>query len=423
MDLKSFSDFNKIVIIDDIESEGRKVQEALEKVQISSLFIRAERSKLPKEPFGGVRMVFMDLEMIQGVSARAVAAHAFQYLSRVVQPKSYYVLVFWSSFLQGQVKDELLDILEKNPDMKPCVPPIPLSKTKALLKDGSYSPYKINTMLRKGITKASAHTVFFNWSNIVDQSIAQFLIDFLGDGNKRDATTRMHALASSYAGASYEADIPKNAFLALNDVLKGVIDAEITKKDFSDVAAYLHRRPRKKLDRKEIANFNYSLMINPNVDQVGPGCVYKVESSFGRGLVRRGGGAISVAINVTPLCDAAQNKNKFNYFIYGLLAPDGCEVHDYGYIYGIDNPFMYKGKTYRLAINLKSLSSELSQSSAPTTTEKRIESSSGNEVEVVSQTPLLAQTDKIIFKLRDPIVLDIQHKLSSHISRPGHTFL
>ena len=96
---------------------------------------------------------------------------------------------------------------------------------------------------------------------------------------------------------------------------------------------------------------------------------------------------------------APQQKNAFNYFIYGLLVPRGVETGKGYYVCDLlNNYFQYNGDPVKLVLNLKT------------------------SFTFCGDGDTLSQNE-ILFKLRDSIVIDIQHKIAGYNSRPGHILL
>jgi len=62
MNIDNFKETSKIIIIDDTEADGLRIQKALNKKWVASVFYHIEEEDdLPDLPIENVRLVFMDL--------------------------------------------------------------------------------------------------------------------------------------------------------------------------------------------------------------------------------------------------------------------------------------------------------------------------------------------------------------------------
>ena len=115
--------------------------------------------------------------------------------------------------------------------------------------------------------------------------------------------------------------------------------------------------------------------------------------------------AISVIVEVSPLCDFIQNKMKLSRVVKGFLCPIRVQINgrvidvyeklrkhtNFLYITPI---IEYEEKIYRLVIDFRYFSAK-------------------NELDSAT----------CIFRLRKEILIDVQTKLSGHVSRPGVLFI
>ena len=164
------------------------------------------------------------------------------------------------------------------------------------------------------------------------------------------------------------------------------------------------------LDKEEKAKINTELMINPD-EALGSGCVYEeTQGELSEYLSRLlkshksdgNNSCKAIKLDVTPVCDNAQKKNIFYYFVHGIIAPEHRKAKKHPYIYEFQHPFMYEGEMVKLVFNLRLFQTILK----PKTKE----------------APIGAE-NLVLFKLRDNIVFDIQQKIAGHNTRMGHTLL
>ncbi len=116
---------------------------------------------------------------------------------------------------------------------------------------------------------------------------------------------------------------------------------------------------------------------------------------------------IPIAIEVTPLCNAAQKNAAHAYFLNGVLYPESYlnlgtkkEVtinrNKKPHCYTLEKSFWDSthSEPFKLSFNLKLFHSTISDK--------------------------YTSLDK---KIRDNLVIDLQHQISGYIARPGHVLL
>lgn len=422
MNIEELSNFNRVIIIDNNKEDGVAIQNALKEKNISSLFICAgDRDSLPRKPFSNVRLVFLDLELILTSNDVSKASMAIRWLSSVIKENSFYVLVIWSGHIGSPLQLEFMSLLNNRFNaIHPCISPIALTKASCKKRNGDYSCNKITQQVKKGFKKISNYDLFIRWENIVEDSISEFLSDILSNENQRKLSEKVHALANAYAGKKYREDISKSALLTITDALKGLIDININKEDFIKNNRKIYKKVSV-LDNNKVAVLNTKLFLNPD-NSIGVGCVLDSPSSkqyTGNLLKKKSADCIDIAVNITPICDIAQGKNAFNYYVHGLLALETDIVRKAGYIYEFKNIFRYKNKNYKIVLNLKALET-VKKTSAEF--EKR-ETLTGEQIKVKVQKNPLELRNNILIKLKDSIVIDFQHRIAAYNSRPGHVLL
>jgi hypothetical protein len=429
MKLADLSSFTRVVIVDNDEDDGLGIRSALDVNHIPSLFIHAEgRGALPKEPFPNVRLVFLDLNMIPVAASneRAIATYALTFLSKVVGDHNFYILILWSSHIGQSLETVFLDMINEDrfSNIRPVVPPIPITKSECKKADNKYSVQKMNRFIKEGIETVSNYALLTRWEIAIDQVMSQFLSSLLSDQDQVNISKKLHALAEAYAGTGYKKNISRHALLALNDALKGSIDGEINSQDYSKNNSKIDPSPGV-LSVDDMAEINEKLILNPEVS-VGPGCVLKAVSQKRMGTLFTASsarGITNVHVNVTPICDVAQDKNEFSYYVDGVItAHDDKKIKRADYVYAFKNSFMYNGQNVIIVLNLKTFHSvEKKPRTRPTY--RKMKDREGNSVDVLVPANKVETEANVMFKLRDNVVTDFQHKIAAYNARPGHILL
>lgn len=428
MDLKDISDLNRVAIIDNDDDDGKSLQKALQAKQIGSVFLKVDGiTGLPAHPFPNISLVFLDLDLLSTLANdRDKASRAVACLSKVVAPRSFYVLVIWSTHTTSGLETEFRDIL-KDTDITPCVLPISIAKGDCKKAGGGYSFAKINTNIKKQFNALKAQSLFFKWETIVSAQMSNFTNDLVKNDDQRGLSKKIHALAEAYAGNTYSQSLTKNALFTLNDALKGSLDAAIANSD--DLEKYDKKVYKKvaKVSVEQKAQVNSHLMIDPH-KRLGSGCVFECSLScdLHPTTTKRVRNKKKIILDLTPLCDAAQRKNILNHYVHALLLPSEKIKLLYDkpeFVYVFRNQFNIDSKSYYLVINLKSLEGAVKRKNPGTDETTMMQTAAGEDVEVVRKALHTDSVSNILVKFRDPVILDIQQKVSSYMSRFGHSYL
>ena len=424
MNLNELAEFNRIIIIDDNQKEGESIREALSTERVPSLFIHYKNERvLPSEPFPNVRLVFLDLDMLPGVATRRPKArHALKVLSQIVGSHSFYVLIIWSMHVGDRLERDFKEIINDKQFtyMRPIVDPIPLIKP----VEKKFPIDRIKESIAEYLAKIPNFGLLMQWEATVEKSKSRFINGIFANDNQYAISQKLHALAESYAGKEYENNVAQYALLALSEALRGSINTGVVSKDYSSYNLNIDSGISP-LAELHVAKLNSELMLNPELTP-GPGCVYLAEESiatkyFEKLLKEKNKeGCRCIKVDVTPLCDSAQKKNVFTYFIYGILVPRGqIKVKSEGYIFGLHNYyFLHEGKSVNLILNLMTLETIPKTDDGAMRGKKR----GGNSC-AGAATQCVTHINEPLFRLKDSIVVDIQHRIAGHNSRPGHILL
>jgi hypothetical protein len=406
MDLKSLSELNRVVIIDNDEDQGFAISKALNKEGVASFFYQfngvGNLGDVPKCP--NARLVFLDLgldPLLGTGNDTEKATLALTCLSRVVEPSSFYILVVWSAQLDtlGLEFNRLLQ--ERGKDFYPCIPPIVIDKNDCADPSSSngYLSSVINKKLNEGLRGAEKFGLFTLWERKISGVTSSFLRDLISSEETAETISgKINAL--SFAQAGEGSNNPSlHALLTLNDSFKGTIDTALVSEDYSIHNAAVNTDSR--CDVIAMSNINTTLTVNPNkAGPIGPGCVIKVkEDLLANGLIR-GDQRTSVIIDITALCDVAQGNNEFHHFVHGVLLPSGNN-NDSGKqkVFKLNGTFSLDDDRWRLFINLASVIAKTKDE--------------------VAAMP----SEDIWFRLRDNAVIELQQRIASYNSRPGRVIL
>jgi len=422
MELSDFSDFTRVIIIDDKEDEGRKIQEALEKANVSSLFCHVVSNRsLNKKLCKNARIVFLDLIFSDsGSSNAAQAGNAISKLSKIIGKTGFYILVLWSSHTTEDVAIVFRQQLERQNFFAKPHTILTLQKNNFKTARGNYNINAIIEKINEQLLSNPSLKIFLEWEKLANNSISEIAGNVVGQKNGDILAKTVNSLSGAYAGNCRSEDNPKNALMAFNEIFQDTLSRQIICNDFGNLHTQIGTEVLD-ADDVERAKLNTCLMFTPDTS-IGPGSIFKIKQAkaekkqFIAQILDQQNEAvlkdaykkiIPIAIEVTPLCNAAQNNGKNSYFLNGLMHP-AFFTNDKGikreitvsrdkkpHCYMINKGFLNdNGETFKLSFNLKLFHSNKSD-----------------------QYILIGK------KLRDSLVIDLQHQVSSYISRPGHVLL
>ena len=420
MKLSNFSDFARVVIIDDREDEGNGIKEALETIQIPSLFYHVTSNRsLEDKLCKNIRLVFLDLIFSDSRSPNAAqnAGNAISKLSKVVGETGFYILVMWSSHTTEDVATAFQAQMARQTDFAKPYTILALQKTDFKTATGKYKIKPIIRKINEQLALSPSLQVFSDWERLTTNSISDLAGSIAGQKTHDELSKTINSLSEAYAGKGKPKDAPQNALMAFNEIFRGTVSQQIMSNGFGNLYKKIGTGT---LDDSERAKLNASLMFTPDTN-IGPGSIFKIkglgknkkkfisaildqdETALGAAY----GKIIPIAIEVTPLCNAAQKNAKHTYFLNGLLHPEfypnaagpkeiTINKNKKPHCYTLEKSFWDNdnGETFRLSFNLKLFHSTLSDK--------------------------YVSMDK---KIRDNLVIDLQHQISGYISRPGHVLL
>src|SRR3989338_9996432 len=149
MKLSNFSDFARVIIIDDKKDEGNGIKEALETIHVPSLFYHVTSNRnLKNKLCKNIRLVFLDLVFSDSRSTNAAqnAGNAISKLSRIVGKTGFYILVIWSSHTTEAVATAFRQQIERQTDFAKPYTILDLQKTDFKTAAGKY---KIKSIIKK----------------------------------------------------------------------------------------------------------------------------------------------------------------------------------------------------------------------------------------------------------------------------------
>ncbi len=314
MDINKFIDYNKIIIIDDNSEEWSRMKSALESKYISSCFFHIDGSNIEIPKFNNIRLVFLDLNYPQSnpMSGSSMnASIALSYLSKFITSNSFYILVIWSSHTTESIKDAFLTQLNRQNEIAKPYIHIELDKNEYTNIEAIIQ--WINDKL--SISDISLSQIFFDWENKVCQWITDTMSNILSNKANNDISKLLNSMAEAYSWWNHpNLNTIKNSLLTFNSVLEDSISKLVLSSNY-DV---YHQLTDWSLDIDEKSKINSFLMFSRDVSR-WPWSIFKTASSIidKNRLVNfpSDPSIIDIAIDISTLCDVANNKQLF-YYLY-----------------------------------------------------------------------------------------------------------
>lgn len=404
------SNSGRIVILDDQYDEAKPLIEVLGKNSTPYLYFTGSLEHLPETPIGGIRFVFLDIELygMGGQNNKTKASTITAILKRLLGPNNGpYVIIFWSKH-----KEVIGQILEncKKLNISPTLY-LDLNKSECIKKNKTYNLTKITDKISKKLATTRAFQLYVEWENIVNSTckehVHQFsnLVDNAADWSQKTAHL-FHALYKTYVDKNElpnDSDKFKCAAHLLNrsyfDLLENSTSSSLTLPDnFKMVGGPVSEVTHAKL--------NTNLFLSSlNLIENQPGSIKLIKNDtllndltnfmFVAGKLPTVSN-LCVSI-ITPECDIAQNKLFKHRIVYGVMYEnDDSKLHDRGKnsLFEILN-FHYKNKVYKIVFLLQSIST--------------------------AQDDIISKPS--IFCLKRDLLFDLQSKAANHVNRLGNYML
>lgn len=417
----------RIAIVDDKLEQALPLMRVFSKNNIPYTFYKGtDMEFLPQKPENDIRILFLDLNLFEGRDNKPkdIQSSLYSVIKRLISPQNYpYVLIIWS--LQ---EDRFKDLLEElfNDRLKSCAP----IAIKKWIKSDFFSieteeevnkenEYKIIDELKKLVSEMPAYCYLMQWENCVHDSADATLQDVFHDYHFQDnwennANCILDMFAHSYLEKHYyDSEINDKvtaSLLFLNDVYFDTLEATITKTDAGETKELIHTISKE--EQKKIASkINKSLLVSNQFDSVRqPGCVicldldtdkiqdfYEILDNSIKTLPKKlekediYKNLIPCKVVVTPACDYAQDKLKYDRLVQGIIIDEeyGNYIDNSEAIY--KSPcFEFEAKSKILVLNYRYFITEY-----------------------------ISKKTQPVFRLRNTILAEIQSKLARHINRQG----
>ena len=426
----SFPKNGRIAIIDDNINQARPLIEVLSSKQYPFTYYSGELKFLPsKDEFcNDIRVLFLDINLIDDSEHedKILRAKLVPVLQRIISPINFpFVVVYWSR--HENHKHLIKDIFDTDLDDRKPIGYLEESKLNYFDLEGNHvGEYEesINKLFEKIdllLNEKPAFSYLLHWENLIHISADNTLEEIFSFKNsintwEDEANYIFSKLGKSYAGKHFDSSSPiekiNSSYQSMNSIFLDSIEFNINNNSIQNVQTLesgivnndiIPELNKKLLCSEDIGNLKYSGVVinelNTLISIVNEITIQKVKASelenFNNDLREN---LLNVIINVTPLCDFVQKKQKVDRLARGILIESRFRSYldDKSEALFFSPDFQHNNRAYFLVLDFRYFFTDDIQP---------------NENFIP------------IFRLRQQILSEIQSKLARHISRQGILFL
>jgi len=420
----------RIAIIDDNINQARPLIDVLSSKQYPFTYYSGELKFLPDKDnlCNDIRVIFLDINLIDDSEHedKILRARLVPVLQRIISPVNFpFVIVYWSR--NESHKDLIKDIFET--DLKDRKPIGYLEEQKLNYFEYDGTPAEgqeksISNLFEKIddlLSQNPAFSYLLHWENLVhisaDKTIEE-IFSFPNSQNawKDEANYIFYKLGKSFAGKYFDSStlIEKinSSYQALNSIFIDTIEYNVNSKSVQNPqlleseitnTSIIPELNKKLLYSQDIVNIKCpGVVLNEvkesvyNVDELVTHKIKDKNIEVFNTDIRKN--LLNIIVNVTPLCDFVQQKQKVDRLVRGLLIESKFRnnIDDKSESQFFSPDFQYNNLSYFIVFDFRFFYTEDIQPN---------------------------DTLKPIFRLRQQILSEIQSKLARHISRQGILFL
>lgn len=445
----------RIAIVDDKIDQASPLMRVFAKNNIPYIYYEGTNPDyFPEKLENDIRILFLDLNLLDGRDnqPKEIRSTLFAAISHIISPNNYpYLLILWSR--QEKKYRGLLEDLFKN-DLKECSPIAILDWIKSDFfpnfsdeEENKEDEYKILDELKKVLVSLPAYSCLMQWENCVHNSADTTIQDIFHDYHSHDnwqnnANCILDMFAKSYLEQHYRAvsveEKAKASLFFLNDVYYDTLESIVANSRIENAVELQYEVDECLMsDIKSKVN-NYLLMSKSQTQINHPGCIFtssdnsvecvrcskailndslmtedirnqvieqfhdmrsqEAKELYNKKMKERREAILSAAVPcgvvVTPACDYAQNKAKYDRIVMGLII-DSC----YKDLIDTKSEAIYVSPVFDEGLHERVLLL--------------------NYRYFYTQNLSKVNGIKQLYRIRNSILSEIQSKLARHINRQG----
>jgi hypothetical protein len=361
-----------VCVIDEDQEDYQPILDALNGMFISSVHILGnDLTKLPPEPFRGLKLIFVDLHLTAAVG-KGAASHTANVFTKIVSPETApIVVVIWSKYanvpvvgddaLRGDDQETETDLfkrtlLEAQPRYSGRLIFVEMDKPQRDDRPADWTA-KLAKSIEATLKDQSAVDVLWKWDSVVRDacvsvssgltSLANLSAERTGHGLKDSLKDSMRMLAQAQGGGDFSASMAhRHLAAALAQLLVDHLEHSEQLSSFSSHGNWLRTKPVSAV--KDVSTHMNALLltasVSPNVAPYMPGTVYRAKDvrkfyrTFGKHLSSLAdfccqskrpsqkwrcwrANVQPVLVELSPECDVAQSYRASAFVVAGLVVP------------------------------------------------------------------------------------------------------
>jgi hypothetical protein len=426
----------RVIIVDDDLKEVDGLLMALKKEHVAAIHLDGAIETMPDSPPTDLRLLILDLYLD---AARNIETAKQVFNSLVADGCGPFVLVIWTT-QDETVKDEFERFLADNPQKKPLAT---LYKQKLHYRKGEveFEFDRLRQDIEKELSeKCGAFVLLMDWERLVaraaNQVVANLFALTTGSTDQSMAIAVLKELLKAgggeFASGLSAQDRVRILYDALHRIHNDYLTTDIAAEEELTAMTSVLEQASRALDAATKARVQAYLLLDTRYSTLGvplPGAVYdlcslpektrpwrseevirevlrkrNLREAKAKDLLaaaeKKNGDVRAILLEITPLCDVAQQNRVGSRFVGGVLfkISENAKLKDYGrpseaqgearcFWCDIDN-----GAQYLLVIDFRFVTS-------------------GRDDDYRHLEPLL--------RLREQVVVDLQARLGRQVSRPG----
>jgi len=445
----------RIAIVDDDEKQAMPLMRVFSRNNIPYTFYKGNDYRfLPETPENDIRILFLDLNLLGNTeeNPKDIRSVLIPTLSHILSPHNYpYILILWSR--QESLYLKTLEDVFKN-ELKDCSPIAIKNYVKSDFfhdygteEDDTQDDLLIINELKRILSELPAYSYLMQWENCIHNAADKTIQDIFHDFHSPDkwnnsANCILDMFSKSYLekhfGEATNEEKVRASLFFLNDVYYDTMESTITNSNIENPVEFLYET-NSDLVSDIKSKVNSFLLISKSQTQISqPGCIVISSDNIAehvkcaksvlddcldteylrKDVIKQFGDiknkeakklydqkrkelreailltAIPCGVVVTPVCDYAQKKVKYDRIVLGLII-DSCN---------------------KQFIDAKSEAIYVSPS---------FDESAHERVLVLNYRFFLTQElrkvndIKVLFRIRNSVLSEIQSKLARHINRQG----
>ena len=325
-----------VAIVDDEQGEAEPLINTMIKNGIYPQYYNGDPQKMPDEPQGGIRILFLDLWLGPGSENSKTRKSKFAaILSRLIgNDNGPYLIVAWT--MHDEDINDLKELFEGNTNnFSAPMACVPLSK-EDVKKDGNYDLSKIDEAIKKTIEDHQALEFIMMWERLsligVKRTTAFMTSKLVKDEEELKCLVRKLAESSIGEDIADENLALRNSVFELNKLLLDELDKVASEQEFHLQSLLDKCNEGKDINFEIRRNLNQKLNIRFEKSGNVPGAVYEVndqdiplingdlpEDHFESRKSDQNLKEKKILVDVSPWCDYAQNKLRLRRFLPGYL--------------------------------------------------------------------------------------------------------